>query len=423
MSSNLLIFDADYVAELTAKMNTACELMAEAVSSLKSAQSHENWKCKERTRILEDFDELNLRLGRLDSGVNDTTRILGGSVSRFAALESRYESQADGLSDELTSTHGYAASVRTEGNVPGQAAGGAAGAGTAGVVGAAGATGGESNLGSGYHGGHGHSGAGRGAAFAGSMAGRIPGMRPITQHGSSDTSPNTSTGGAVTMNVNLPVTHIPDTPDAAAKGIKDTREIAQGVVNSVAQTMAQALAGQGAISTPDLAEAYNAGRTVFENSAAIMSSPNMPHTEERLAMASGLVTLAGSAAGAGITTLGQAAGSIADTGASNLAQNAGIISDALQGNNDAHEFREVLGIFASDGGKSVQSSGTSSGKASFFDMIVAELKKAFSGTQDGSTSSSIFSASLASTSSTGSSLSSSSPIMEFLGTFVMDQAV
>ena len=27
--ANLLIFDADYVSELTSRMNTACELMAE----------------------------------------------------------------------------------------------------------------------------------------------------------------------------------------------------------------------------------------------------------------------------------------------------------------------------------------------------------------------------------------------------------
>ena len=88
MPSNLIIFDAEYVSELTSRMNMACDLMADAVSSLRSAQSHENWKCKERNRILEDFDELNQRLGRLDTGVNETTRILGGSVSRVPGQRS-----------------------------------------------------------------------------------------------------------------------------------------------------------------------------------------------------------------------------------------------------------------------------------------------------------------------------------------------
>ena len=422
MASNLIIFDADYVAELTARMNTACELMAEAVSSLKSAQNHENWKCKERSMILDSFDELNTMLGRLDNGVNETTRILGASVSRFSALESQYESQAEGLSEELTSNYGFSASVRTDSAPAPQAPSGASSA-------AGGAAGG------GPHGGHGPSGAGaagHAGGFAGGMAGRFPGMRP------GNTAQNTQSGGTVTMNVNLPVTHIPDNPDAAAKGIKDTREIAHDVVSSVAHTMAHALAGHGTASTPPsaphLAEAYNAGRTVFENSAAIMSSPAMPHTAERLAMAAGLVTLAGSAAGAGITVLGQASARItaSSSDAGNFAQNAGHISDALSGSSEAQEFRQVLGVFASDSGKSLQSSGildlTGSGSSSggeslsFFDMIVAELKKAFSGTQDSSSGSSLFTAS-SSSSSTGSSLSESSPIMEFLGNFVMDQAV
>ena len=399
MPSNMIIFDAEYISELTAKMNIACDLMAEAVSSFKSAQSHENWKCKERNMILEDFEELNLKLGRLDSGVNDTTRILGGSVSRFAALESRYESQANTLSDELTSEHGFSASVRTEGNspnsgltAPGQAAGSVAGAGvaSAGVAG-------EGRISS--------------AGTVGAIAGRIPGMRP----GSNTQAPNTQSGGAVTMNnVNLPVTHIPDNPDAAAKGTKASREIAHDVVGSVAHTMAQALSGQGAPLPPELVEAYNAGRRVFESSAAIMANPNLPHTEERLAMAAGLVTLAENASNSGMPSVAVQP---------DLARNAGSLSDALQDNSEAQEFRQVLGVFASAEEKSVSSSSSSGKSGSFFDMIVAELKKAFTGTQDSSNVSSIFTASSTTSSSAGTSQLSSSPIMEFLGNFVMDQAV
>ena len=93
-------------------MKIACQLVAEAVSSLKSASNHDKWKCKERTRILEDFDKLNEKLGRLDTGVNATTKALGESVNQFAMLESKYNSQAENLSDELTSNHGYSATVR-----------------------------------------------------------------------------------------------------------------------------------------------------------------------------------------------------------------------------------------------------------------------------------------------------------------------
>ncbi len=385
MPSNVIIFDADYVSELTAKMNAACELMAEAVSSLKSAQSHEKWKCKERTRILEDFDELNSRLDRLDSGVNETTRILANSVSRFSALESRYDSQAGTLSDELTASHGFSASVHS---TPDSA----------------------------------------GSASAGAIGVRVPGgFRPGGHHADSE---GRTMGGGNTMTINLPVTHIPDNPDAAAEGIKDTQKIADAVTDSVAAMMTHALGGQNWRSDTgstgihaaagNLAEAYNAGRSIFENSAAIISNPTQPHTAERLAMAAGIVTLAGTAAGAGLTVLGQAAARTREgSGSGDFAQNAGHISAALQDNSDAAEFREMLGMFASSGSSSTGSSGSSGG--SFFDMILAELKKAFTGSQDSRNTSSIFSAS--STTGAGSSQSGTSPIMEFLGNFVMDQAV
>ena len=429
MPSNLIIFDAEYVAELTSRMNTACDLMAEAVSSLRSAQSHENWKCKERNRIIESFDELNQKLGRLDTGVNETTRILGGSVSRFAALESQYESQAEGLSDELTNNYGFRATVRSEG---GTAAGNSVTSGesagttpesetaavTAGTAGAAGAgTAGQTQ--------------GRGAGMASGIAGSIPGAGRPGEPG----RPNT---GGETMNVNLPVTHIPDNPGAAAKGTKDTREIAQAAVDSVAETMAEILgrsnfAGHsgGAGSSPEfdaatgnLVNVYNAGRSVFENSESILASPTMPHTTERLAMAAGLVTLAGSTA-AGLSEFAQTGGGNPDSGSGSgagkesLSKNAGSLMEAVQGNSEASEFRSVLGVFASsENGQlsasgvievseaEINSAGSRGKKESYFDKIVSELKKNISKNQD----------------SIKSSLTTASkPIMDFIGNFVMDQ--
>ena len=483
MSSNIIIFDADYVSELTSRMNTACELMADAVSSLRSASNHENWKCKERTQILDEFENLNKKLDRLDKGVNDTTRILGGSISSYEALESQYEAQAGALSEELTSNFGFSATVHTEGVSEGSGGTGTASTGTTGSTpntpGSEGSGGSAGAAGAAGAGSAGAAGAGTAANTSGGQKGNSSGGIGIHMTGGGGQGGQTTgqeqeaggqiMGGGNTMNVNLPVTHIPDDPDSAARGIKDTQEIADAAAESVVELMTEALAarnfgtysggtvaGAGSAETGgtgintaagNLVNIYNAGKAIYENSAAIMASPTLPHTAERLAMAAGIVTLAGTAAGAGLTALGQAAGTFAASGSAssvtsgsgNLAQNAGNISAALQGNNEAAEFRQVLGVFTASGGGSVQSSGildftglgssSSSGrsgskKSSFFDMIVAELKKTFTGTQDGSSSSSIFSASSASSSAgSGSSLYTSSPIMEFLGNFVMDQAV
>lgn len=457
MPANLLIFDSDYVSELTARMNIACELMSEAVSSLKSASCHENWKCKERTRILADFDELNLKLGRLDSGVKQTTKILGESVSRFASLESKYESQAGGLFDELTSNYGFSGTVHSGGgnygsNNPSGNAGIGAGAGAG--IGAGVGAGNGSGAGAGNGGGRpgekpsGGSNPGTETGTGGSNSNlRIPGARipsspnnpksgqesnqrleqnsdQNTESGSGQGEGSYSGTGGGTVNINLPVTHIPDNPSAAAKGIKDTREIADAAVSSVAGAMAKALGvvNLGGISGADsagldaaasrLAQAYNAGRSIFDSSAAILANPSQPHTAERLTMAAGLVALAGSSA-SGITALTQgiSAQSNAGSGRANVSQNAGQLSSSsvLQSDSESSEFRDLLGTIAGQNDSSASGSGGK--KHSFFDMILEELKKAFSGEQE------------AGSASSESSLASSSPVMDFLGNYVMDQAV
>ena len=289
------------------------------------------------------------------------------------------------------------------------------------------------------------------------------------------------------MNVNLPVTHIPDNPDAAARGTKDTREIAQIAVQSVAMTMTEILSGGTRISSssrseinftataPTLAEAYNAGRSIFENSAAIMASPTQPHTTERLAMAAGLVSLAGSTA-AGLAMMGQAAGGVAASGLSGIAgasvngagatasasasvssssttttstttssttttssftasssfsQNAGSLMQILQGNSDAGEFTNLLGMLTGNTSSTASStlsaavSGAGSSDGSFSNLLINYIRQNLAGgsSSSGSTLQSLFSASSVSSSSISASTSSSSPVMEFLGTFVMDQAV
>ena len=410
MPSSLIIFDSDYVHELNTRMNTACDLLSEAVTSLRNASNHDNWKCKERNMILEQFDELNQKLDRLNNGVNETTRILGRSVSRFASLESRYESQADSLSDELTSNHGFRASVRTGGTSSAassaQASSSSAAQGTASSAGSTSSTrASDSAQGSSAAGIS--SAGGRVAGAVSGLAGRISQATGRLVGQRTESSSQAQEGG--TMNVNLPVTHIPDNPGAAARGTRHTRDIADAAVSSVVQTMAQALGrrrGPGIDSAArDLADAYNAGRSVFENSASIIASPAMPHTAERLAMAAGMITLAGSAsAGLGLLSSSQGQDSGQDSVHSSFSQNAGRLSEALQGNSEASEFRNILGVFASS--SDYQSAGSvSGGRESFSDKIVSELRKAFSEDQTASTS----------------SLTASSPIMEFLGNFVMDQ--
>ena len=202
------------------------------------------------------------------------------------------------------------------------------------------------------------------------------------------------------MNVNLPVTHIPDSPDSAAKGTKDTREIAQAAVTSVAYTMTAALRSNNKAAAPTLAEAYNAGRTIFENSTAIIASPTQPHTNERLAMASGLVNLAG-------INLQEASSSAESVSvSSSFSDSAGSLLEAIP--EDAGEFRQVLGALTGKSSSDVSvSAASSSSGGSFFDKILEALKNTASGDMSSAASSGT------------SSLFESSPVMEFLGNFMM----
>lgn len=424
MPSNTIIFDAGYVSELVSGMNIACELMSEAVSSLKKASLHEGWKCKECTRISESIDDLNERLGRLDNGINETTRILTGSVGRFEGLEARYASQADTLSEDLRENHGYKADVHESSSIttasvnPNTPSNSAAPSQTQTEA---------SELEGANSGGHGRTSGGRGpAGGAGAMISNIAGQAAREQ--GRRTGGNMNRGEA-NMTVNLPVTHIPDRPEAAARGVKDTQEIADIAVSSVAVSITEALTGHthsgSSSGVRGLIETYNAGKSIVENSEAIISNPAMPHTQERLAMAAGLVSLAGSAL-TGISMMGRAAGSVQTSGtphtssvpshheqgglhsSGDLTRNASSLRASMASESDAGELVSLLEAIASPEGISGAVSSVSSrgsGKKSFFDKIIEALKKAM----DGETS-------------TGTS-SSSTPVQEFLGSFMIDEVV
>lgn len=436
MPSNIIIFEAEYVSELVSSMSSACELMSEAVQSLKQASLHEGWKCKECTRIASELDDLNLRLGRLDGGVNDTARVLGGSVNRFTSLEASYKSQVKEISDNLTQNHGFAGEVHTDPSGSQNNSGEQGGQnGQNGQVGQSGQSGRGANGGNGSPGGHSGAGgnrtgsnpgsnnagsasggkaSGAGAAVgAGARAAAGAAARAASSSGgagviisdkentSSASSSLAGAGGASlysSMSINLPVTHIPDRPEAAAKGIKYTQEIADIAVSKVADTITEALvsnpvrlqtsAGAG-MAAQNLVEAYNAGKRIVESSASIMSNPSMPHTNERLTMAEGIVNLAGTST---FTMAGSNSSVVINQGMTeNLRSNAGNLLSAMNSSTEEGELKNVLTSFMSETSEEISPftvSGNSGGGKNFFDMIIEAIKKNLSGGSEASSSAS-----------------------------------
>ncbi len=440
MPTNLIIFDADYIAELTSRMNQACELLGSAVASLKSATNHDGWKCKERTQILENFEELNTRLDVLNEGVNETTRVLGGSIVRFEELEANYEAQASGLSEDLQTNHGFSGTSYGPGGGSGGTGGAVqnsgAGLGAAGAAGAGGVSSASAGL-AGREAGHGtpHGG---GPRIPGSGARININVRPGQSQQGGSTNPIPAQGGlsrgAVGGSINLPVTHIPDVPNAAITGTKHTREVMSFTVNSVTASITQALGGSLITSSvsgvsagayyqrqaQELIETYAAGRRVFESSAAVIADPSRSHAGEYAAMASGLVGIAGSSSGAGLTG-GLSGTSLQGAG---LGQSAPALLSQIPDTGPNSELRSILSAFtgsSSTGGPSgtsgsdslssllgglTQGTSDSSGGSSFFDMIVNALKKALSGESSG-------------TSASSAVAGESSQAAEFLRSFVM----
>lgn len=419
MASDTIIFEAAYVSELTEKMNAACALMGEAVQRLKKASLHEGWKCKECAKIAEQLTGLNARLGKLDGAVNEITRVLGGSVSRFEALEAEYASQAENISDYMRENHGYTASVyqpSTGGSASGSqdvaTSGGASG--TEAAAGVAGAV----------------SAAGRGIASSVSSAGNVSVVISGTGQTASQGQGAGQSSSGVSSGVNLPVTHIPDRPDAVAKGTKNTSQIAEAAVSSVAGAIAETLgvnpsqltsqlsAGTAAKS---LVEAYNAGKTIVENSASIASSPSMPHVREHIAIAGSLARLADSSAVSVASSSSvsespnvisvSASSSSGGTSYEAVKSNAGYLFSYVSNESNGDELGGILESLTSSSADSSVSSGSSGGGQSFFEMILAALISYMTGEESGSSSASL-----------SSGTNSSSPVQEFLSSLITESA-
>ena len=335
MPSNVIIFDAEYIAELTSNMNKACSLMGEAVSSLKRASLHEGWQCKECVTISDNLLDLNSRLGRLDEGVNETTRILGGSISRFAELEAKYKTQAESLSEELRGNYGFTASGYS-GSSEHSAAEWAAPA-TGGVIGgtvsrpngtsthyinntspdtpntpqnpspsAPSAPNNPSQPTPNTQRNTSPSMPSNQTERTGSQPGnsdmnntRTPyTSSPYTHNQSNIPSWNIPSGG----NVQLPVTHIPYKPEAAVTGLKAAAELENIAVTGVTASIITVLGSTNIASlTPaqqtevarSITQAYNTGRQVVNNTTVIINEPAKPHTQENIAVATGLTKLFG----------------------------------------------------------------------------------------------------------------------------------
>lgn len=457
MPSNIIIFEAEYISELVSSMNSACELMSEAVQSLKQASLHEGWKCKECARISSELDDLNIRLGRLDEGVNETARLLGGSVSRFTSLEASYKSQAKELSDDLTQNHGYPGEVHTgpsgtqAGNQnqaqnqnqsqnnssasstnsgSGSSGAGASSSAASGAASAATAAASKASGGKSYGKSASSGKAEASSSAASTTAPASSGGTGVIISGNGKAASETSSSSATTTtsssfigagvgysssSVNLPVTHIPDMPNDTASGTKYTQEIANTAVSRVADTITGALSSNpgsagASMSAQVLVEAYNAGKSIVENSASIMSNPSMPHTKERLAMAEGIANLAGASL---FTMSGSTSGSHSSMNMNaglreNFRSNAGNLISAVQNVQGGSELKSVLSSImseSSDGISPFTMQANSGGGESFFDKVLEALKKSFLG---GNESSSL-------------KASSNSPVDEFMKNLITEQ--
>ena len=112
MSANVIIFEGQYMADLIRNMNKAQQLTEEAVSIIKKANQHRNWKCMETAEINSKLDIISDRVQRLKTGITDTTLALGNGLRAFRELEQRSENQANTLSGNMRERYGFSASVR-----------------------------------------------------------------------------------------------------------------------------------------------------------------------------------------------------------------------------------------------------------------------------------------------------------------------
>ena len=107
MSANMIVFDAQYTSSQVKNLENARSALEEAISTLKKASAHEGWRCPEVRQISSSLDTINKKLGNLNQGMDATARALNNGMQRFQELESRSETQVQGLSNNLKSSNGF----------------------------------------------------------------------------------------------------------------------------------------------------------------------------------------------------------------------------------------------------------------------------------------------------------------------------
>ncbi|MBR0253989.1 MAG: hypothetical protein IJQ57_11625 [Synergistaceae bacterium] len=113
MSANVITFEGQYMADQMRNIDRAKTLTEEAMSIIKSASQHRNWRCNETKEIDNGIDIISRRLQRLNMGIIRTGNALGKGLVSFTELEKRSESQANTLSSNLQNNYGFEATDRT----------------------------------------------------------------------------------------------------------------------------------------------------------------------------------------------------------------------------------------------------------------------------------------------------------------------
>ena len=113
MSANVITFEGQYMADQMRNIDRAKTLTEEAMSIIKSASQHRNWRCNETREIDNGIDIISRRLQRLNMGIIRTGNALGKGLVSFTELEKRSESQANTLSSNLQNNYGFEATDRT----------------------------------------------------------------------------------------------------------------------------------------------------------------------------------------------------------------------------------------------------------------------------------------------------------------------
>jgi hypothetical protein len=106
---NLIRFDSAYMREYSKTVNAAQRLAAEALNSLKGANRHDGWQCRERGQINEDLSKISDSAGKLGNAMKDLSSKLNKGAGQLENLEQRSSSLEGTVSNQLKKNWGFEA--------------------------------------------------------------------------------------------------------------------------------------------------------------------------------------------------------------------------------------------------------------------------------------------------------------------------